>query len=164
MGIRTKLNPMGGENKKIFTRPNLNSDGTMGGDYFAVIASSVYSNAYLAYRAVDSDTSTNTYWRPKSSASSCYYAFYNPKALKVTKLILTFTSSTQTRYFSRILASILSYDYIPDFSTEISTTQSTSSNVLTLTLDNNNFYRYYTLYFSSYSVRLCDLQIEAEEQ
>lgn len=164
MGIRTKLNPMGGENKKIFIRPNLNSDGTMGEDYFAVIASSVYSSAYRAYRAVDIDTTTNTYWRPKNSGSQCYYAFYNPKALKVTKLILTFTSSAQTRYFHEIYASNFTYEYYPDFSTRISTTQSVSSNVLTLTLDNNNFYKCYTLYFSSLSVRLCDLQIEAEEQ
>ena len=93
MSLRTKLHPLGGgSNEKIFIRPNLTSDGTLGGNSFAVSAQSV-NRSYPAWQAVDNSTTTEC---RSATSGTFYYLFYNPKALKVTKLYINYASTLNT--------------------------------------------------------------------
>jgi len=72
-----------------WTRPNLTGNGVLGGDSFAVTASS-YTSREQPYMAVDNNSSS--YW--SSSGSSSTYTIYNPNKLKITQLILSTLSGT----------------------------------------------------------------------
>lgn len=66
-----------------WTQPSLTSNGTIGGDRFAVTAKSERSS-YPAYSAIND----NGYWvgTGGSTSSSTFYEFYNPEPLKVTQV------------------------------------------------------------------------------
>ena len=65
-------------------QPTLTSNGTMGGDSFAVAASStVWSDGAQAWGAFNPDS----FWHADSSSTQ-WIAWYNPKPLKVTKFQL----------------------------------------------------------------------------
>lgn len=78
-----------------WTRPNLTTNGTLGGDAFAVASSGYEASAahsgdiWLAF-----DASASTYWR--GNAKSGWLIFYNPMPLNVTKLIWDFFWSAPT--------------------------------------------------------------------
>lgn len=63
-----------------WAQPTLTANGTVGGDSFAVEATTS-SSSYPAYKAFDN---TNGYWI--ANTVSAYTTFYNPKPLKVTNL------------------------------------------------------------------------------
>lgn len=63
-----------------WAQPVLSANGTVGGDSFAVEATTS-SSSYPAYKAFDN---TNGYWIAQTV--SAYITFYNPKPLKVTNL------------------------------------------------------------------------------
>ena len=69
-----------------WTRPNLTTDGTLGGDSFAVAADTTWSG-YPIYQAVDGDDSTR--WLAAKNSTNSSFIFYNPKPLKVTKINVT---------------------------------------------------------------------------
>ena len=156
MVLRTKFNSMGLPNEKDidFVRPNLTANGTMGGNAFAVSASSANSS-YPAYQAVDSSTSTQ--WRP-TSTGSYYYYFYNPKALNVSKVILTF-SGTNYRAGSVTIAG--SNDN-STWETITSSYSGTTTGTLTTT-NNKKYYKYHRLYLTTYSstMRVTNIAITA---
>lgn len=68
----------------LFVRPNLNSDGTLGGSSFAVWVSSTQSAQY-GYMAVDGNTSNRWYSNFNNTGT---LIFYNPVPLKVSRLII----------------------------------------------------------------------------
>ena len=144
-----------------FVRPNLTADGTLGGNSFAVkdVGAGTSTTTY-AWRAVD-NPSDYTYWNgtmPSSGVKT--YVFYNPDALKVSKLKYSYYSTTYQPTSVSIQASndnltweniTSTYDFDASDYTYVST------------LTNNKFYKYYKLLFTpSYSyIRVSDLQITA---
>lgn len=69
-----------------FTRPNLTSNGEIGGSSFAVTAT---NNEADAYKAVDS--STSTYWEGPSMSE---YLIYNPNPLCIYAFTIRYTTSS----------------------------------------------------------------------
>ena len=67
---------------ETFTRPNLTSDGVLGGGSFAVKTNG-YVSGYQAYKAVDGNNSTG--WECSNYATDAYI-FYNPIPLKLTSI------------------------------------------------------------------------------
>ena len=136
MSLRTKLHPMGGDLKEKFIRPNLTSNGTLGGNSFAVAATpNLSSNP--AYYAVDSNA--NTHW--VGSGTTILYIFYNPTALNVTEIILTCTSATHSPASVVVTGSNNNSSY-----TNISSSVSgTGTATITITLSNAAYYKYYRL-------------------
>lgn len=78
-----------------WTRPNLTSNGTLGGSSFAVNASGYYSSYYV-WKAVDSDNSSM--WDIQTSGA--WYTFYNPTALKVSSITMTQFSGSDYKHWS----------------------------------------------------------------
>lgn len=74
-----------------FERPNLTSNEELGGDSFAVWASSSLSSSTQAFHAVDENT-TSTYWWNNEDKSQ--YVLYNPQALKISNFNITFRSNS----------------------------------------------------------------------
>lgn len=63
----------------IFVQPVLISNGTLGGETFAVASSSIYNSSYPAWKAMDSDS--NSYWHSANASSGTWYTFYNPSPI-----------------------------------------------------------------------------------
>ena len=69
-----------------WTQPILSSDGTMGGDLFAVNSSSILRAGREAYKAFDGDTSTiDDNWH-SSQGHPSWIEWYNPNPLKITRI------------------------------------------------------------------------------
>ena len=71
-----------------WTQPVLTANGTLGGDSFAVDASSYYSGSpeMPAWKAMDGTGSSSAYSRWQSTANPSWYVFYNPVPLKITNI------------------------------------------------------------------------------
>ena len=141
-----------------WTRPNLTTDGTLGGSSFAVkdVEAGTSTSSY-AWRAVDK--STATYWRgdyPSSGGKT--YIFYNPDALRVTEIVYNYYSYTYS-------ASAIVIQGSNDNSNweDITSTYSGSDVTSTSTLTNDRYYKYYKLTFTSRSnkVRVSNMAITA---
>lgn len=129
-----------------FTRPNLSSNGTLGGSKFAVAASGNNSTNY-AYKAVNGDNST--YWSSAAigSGGSAWFTFYNPSALKVTKLNITNTSICKIKAYSVLASSDNS-----NWTTLTSGTNSNSTGGSTWSISlssNTRYYKYYKINVTS---------------
>lgn len=147
-----------------FVRPNLTSNGTMGGTSFAVSVSSVVSTAdnRQAYRAVDGSTSTSYYWQPLTTDATPTYTFYNPSLLKVTELGFRWTSSTY-----RATQVVLSGSKDGSTWTTIGTYALAASNIASASVDGTNGYNYFRMVFTkngTYTPRLVELTITATEK
>lgn len=70
--------------ESAFTQPALSANGTMGGNSFAVEASSEYTTSTQAWKAFDNDITSGNAW--ESSTGTPWLTFYNPQALRVTNL------------------------------------------------------------------------------
>ena len=138
-----------------FVRPNLSSNGTLGGNAFAVTANASPPNAYKAV-----DGSASTVWSAYSSAT---YTFYNPTPLNVTKVLIKCYDRNRSISSATIQGSNDNSSW-----TTISSSYSLNSNtyVGTLTLNNNAFYKYYILSLTPYNstIYLSELEIEAKER
>ena len=138
-----------------WARPNLTADGTLGGNSFAVYSPTRYSNPYKAV-----DNSASTYWGYWAASGNQTYIFYNPDALKVSKLAYTY-SSTNYR------ATSVSIEGSNDNSNwaDITSTYSGSNATYTSTLTNDKYYKYYKLTFTPYSsydnIEVSDMAITA---
>ena len=138
-----------------WTRPNLTEDGTLGESSTAVSATR-YSSQY-AYYAMDS--STSTYWRP-SSTGTVTYTLYNPKKLKITNTVFTFSSTIYRASSVTIQGS--------NDNTNWEDITSSYSGTTTGTLDmlsNTRGYKYYKFSLVTYSsaIRLTDMTFTAQE-
>ena len=129
-----------------FVRPDLVENGTMGGNAFAVDASSEYLS-YYAWKAVD-DSST-TYWRGATSSSEHSYTFYNPNALRVSQLTIVFYSTSASYQAGAI---VISGSNDGSAWTEIMTDPKPESGIgtRTITVNASSFYKYYKMELSRY--------------
>ena len=130
--------------EQTFVRPNLSSDGTLGGSSFAVYATGSYSGVY-PYQAVDGDTSTN--WRTTTQGD--YFVFYNPDPLKVTQIVLN--QYTATSSFWAYTGSVYGSDDNANWTLITSWNQTTETVTIDMTT-NNNYYKYYKLVPATYKV------------
>lgn len=154
MSLRTKLHPMGGDSsEKVFIRPNLTSNGTLGGNSFAVSASYAMSN-YPAYYAVDSNASS--FWG--TSASTNTFIFYNPTALNVTKIVLKCGNG-----YSIASVTVAGSNNNSSYTNITSSASGTGTTTVTVTLSNTAYYKYYRLQLarSSSQIRVYDIAITA---
>lgn len=142
-----------------FTRPNLNGNGTMGGNTFAVSATA-YSSTYAAWKAVDSNS--GTYWRSSSSGDNVFYSFYNPKELKVTQINFTFIHGYNSTNIS--LQGSNDNSNWQDLSTTYSVND--TKGILTVQLQNNESYKYYrmTILRSTTYIAVYNITITATEK
>ena len=141
-----------------FSRPNLTENGTLGGDSFAVKASSETSATYAAYKAVD-DNSTNTQWRTSASGSPTY-TFYNPNKLRLGSLDFQWNSATYRATNVVVEASNDNTNWTSLGSYALSNATST-----TATISDTNWYKYFRLTFTrngSYGVYMRNLTINAD--
>jgi len=125
---------------RTFERPNLTANGVLGGENFAVTASSE-SNAY---RAVDSLTSSS--WAGTVSNIGCWYTIYNPKALLINSITFTFYGFWGIVYGITDLTVCGSHDN--ENWDELETFSVTPSEVCNITMSNKNWYKYYRFYFT----------------
>ena len=132
-----------------WTQPILTANGTIGGNSFAVSASSEYSASYQAYKAFDGSTSTE--WVTLGNSSPAYIEFYNPKALNVTLLTLTTRSeSTETFTAGTIYGSNdnSTWDILKTYTNSATSASSTWTIDLS---DNTAYYKYYKIEGTTFS-------------
>lgn len=91
MAIPCYLNPLGSQIKfeRPWVQPVLSSNGTIGGDSFAVIGSSNYSGGYWA--AFDNNPAT--IWHSNGGMPQ-WMVMYNPEPLRLKKFIITTSNSS----------------------------------------------------------------------
>ena len=116
-----------------FVRPNLSSNGTPGGEFFAV--KHIYDDSDTeVYKAFDGNDST--YWG--LSGNYMYLGFYNPQPIMVSRIVLKCTNSSYVP--TRIIAM---FDGNDDFwGTQISATYSINGNEMTIVPQTTEFYKY----------------------
>lgn len=125
-----------------FVRPNLTSNGTLGGDSFAV-ASPYGIGATYPYYVVDSNTSTNNYWwvsLPKNDYAE--FTFYNPKPLKVESLIISYQSNSTTWQASTI---VVQGSNDNEKWEDLATTDYVSGISRTIPVNSNKYFKYHRL-------------------
>lgn len=69
----------------VWNRPNLSSDGTVGGSSFACYADSEYSS-YYAYKAFDGNITNAGSWISTNTTYPHYLVFYSPTPIKISNL------------------------------------------------------------------------------
>lgn len=155
---------------KTFEQPILTSNGTMGGNSFAVAGSSYYANSdtYNAWRAFNGVTDVQTdIWACENNSESAYFDFYNPKPIKVKTLtILNRYSGT----VGAITAGSVqgsnngsTWETIKSFTNDIVTANTSWEIDLTT---NTKFYRYYRINCTAFTGTYCcinQLYIDADE-
>lgn len=140
-------------------RPNLTSNGTLGGNSFAVAADGAGASAYYAV-----DGNSTTYAQVPRSG---FFTFYNPTPLKVTRLDFTFLSADTSfkqgnTNFVQGSNNNSSWSIIPISTYPVGQTSSTYA-----IFNNNSYYKYYRILAYSNSpsgLYLKELGITAEEQ
>ena len=147
-----------------WTRPNLTDNGTLGGNSFAVDAS---EESYSAYRAVDGSSDRAWYGigmlendRFPLNIEFQDYTFYNPSALRVSKLALSWNSwnSNPANYIGyNIYASNDNTNWI-----NINSQLEIGGSIAIVTLTNSDFYKYYKIGFyrsADVSDRSCKINL-----
>jgi len=139
-----------------FSRPNLSSNGTMGGNSFAVSCDSSVSG-YSAYYAVDGNT--DYLWMVNNTNSICKYTFYNPLPLKVSQIVNYYTSTTYSASNFIIEGSNDNQKW-----TEIGTYTVTKTLTQTIPVNSTRFYKYHRITYKNSTIRLKDLGITATQK
>ena len=135
---------------KTFTRPNLTSNGTMGGSSAACAVSSGAGTrtGYEPFRAFDSDTSS--YWIDSSGSLSSSHAvwitFYNPIPVKLTKVVIKHYSGS---YWTCKSGYIQGSNDNSSWTNLANLPNSASTQTITVNLTNDNHYKYYRFYATS---------------
>lgn len=134
-----------------FTRPNLTANGTMGGNAFAVQS----GTSTTAYNAVDSSSSS---YATVNSGSGYTYIFYNPDALKVSGLGITFRANTYSATAVTVEGSNDNSNW-----TSIATWSGSAGTYADCTVNSSTYYKYHKLTLTPYgtSIRISDLAITA---
>lgn len=139
-----------------FVRPNLTSNGALGGDSFAAADEGMLGSYYAAYHALNGVSSDFTW----TSSDSSSITFYNPKALKVSKLIVTYSQNSTTYQAKKIVVqgsndnenwtNLAEIGYESGISREIE-------------VNSTKAYKYHKLIFDVYSIyiRVSDINITA---
>ena len=133
-----------------WVQPVLSSNGTLGGNSFAVSADSVYSSTYETYLAFDNSDSTQ--WLTQAPASITFptaLILYNPVALKCSKLTMT-NRLTYNSIFTggNVYGSDdnSTWNLITAFTNNVTTAGAQWEINLS---SNNNFCKYYKIEFTS---------------
>ena len=136
-----------GSTEVAWTQPVLTSNGTLGGDSFAVYASNSYNGTtYPIYKSFDGDSSTIWY----DSSVPVDVIFYNPKPLKVTNIQCQ--NRTDANNYAFTAGTVygsndnITYTQIDTFTNSDTTQGSTWDIDLS---GNTNAYLYYKISFSS---------------
>ena len=148
-------------NSNVFVQPVLTSNGTLGGNSFAVQSSSDWSESYPAWYAVDGSTST---WWASSGNSSSDFIFYNPIPLNVTQLSWSSSPTYPNEYTTG--GSILGSNDGTTWTTIMSYTNSTPNTIISLS-SNTNYYKYYKISSTGYQesdFSITDLVITATSE
>lgn len=129
-----------------FVQPALSSNGTIGGDSFAVSGTTKYDTGYELWHLFDNDSST-VY---ASNGLPANIVFYNPIAIKITSLTITNGTTTYIRAFKNwvVYGSNDNNTYTQLTSGTNSTTSTNTSWTINLNA-NTNYYKYYKIYISS---------------
>lgn len=123
-----------------FTRPNLSSNGTMGGSSFACSASTENSQ-YPAWKAFEGITTTTSSWIP-TTTNTGILNFYNPQALKITSLTIQFYGGTRIAKTGTIDGS----NNGSSWTTIKSWDNTNKDTTYTINMSNNtNYYKYYRI-------------------
>lgn len=130
-----------------WSRPNLSANGTLGGTSFAVEASSEGSTAHAAWYAFDgTSNSDSNRWGSKQGISAAntgaYLIFYNPTAIKVSKLEW-YNYTTQYTHYPKTLTL---YGSNSNGSwTQIAEGSGSAQPIATLNANSTTFYKYHKL-------------------
>ena len=131
-----------------WTQPILTANGTMGGDSFAVSASSEFDSNYQAYMAFDNSSSSQ--WASSGSSTPCYIEFYNPIPLRVTELTITNRNDNETFITGAVYGSNDNNIWIE--LTTFANSNTTAFGIWSIDLSSNtNFYEYYRINGTSFS-------------
>lgn len=122
-----------------FEQPVLTASGTMGGDTPACAASST-EGSYYAWNAFDGNDTT--YWGSSSADLPDWLCFYNPQALLVTSVDLTFTSEVYSAGMIQGSNDNEAWDDIGSFSDNTSQT-------LNVPCTTSSSYKYIRVYFTA---------------
>lgn len=139
-----------------FTRPNLTSNGVLGGEDFAVVGTN--SAGSQPYQAMDG---TSSYWwasAPSSANDTDIFTFYNPKPIKLESLNINYWSSSTT-----YVASKITVEGSNDNSNweELTSVGYVAGQTRNIEVNSNKFYKYHRILFVEYSVylRITDIEI-----
>ena len=138
-----------------WTQPTLSSNGTLGGDSFAVATSDNSNTAYYAINGTGSGWINNNV--------NSYYIFYNPIPLCVTQI----TFSGLYAYMSIYIKSFDLYGSNDNNSwTLIQSFSGGTEAAKTYIVNNSNSYKYYKIMATdiNYYAAIVDLYITADEQ
>lgn len=132
-----------------WAQPKLTANGTMGGNSFAVQASTSESS-YPAYKAFDGNTAATARWGATSSSVPQWIHWYNPTPLKITKI----TVRNRPDYSDHITAGRVEGSHDGLTWTTIKTftnSNGTLGGTWSIDLSNNKtFYKYYSIYITGY--------------
>jgi len=144
---------------KNFEQPNLTENGVLGKDSFAVSEEGMLGSSYSAYHAFDGISSNYTW----ASTDPSTITFYNPKPLKVSKLVVTYSQNSTTYQAKKIIVQgsndnenwvdLAEVGYQSGISREIE-------------VNSKKAYKYHKLTFTIYSIyiRITDINITAAQK
>lgn len=140
-----------------FTRPNLSSNGTIGGDSFAVLNKDNTSDANV-YKAFDGDTST--YWQV-SNGGLVTLEFYNPVPFRIGTITASYTSSSYK--ISSFGAVFGSNDESGGWKQIAGSSYSGTNETYFFPSSGQGFYKYYyAIMFGSNTARIKEFGIEGK--
>ena len=129
-------------------QPILTANGTLGGNTFAVAASTELRagyEAFQAFRANDDDS----YWHSASQTDKLWYLiFYNPTALKVSKIDLRIYSTSYIPSGGKLQGSNNGTSWIDVCSFTNTTTINQCDQFSIEATSNTTFYKYYRILFT----------------
>lgn len=129
-----------------FVTPTLSSNGTMGGDTFAVQAIAERDSNYYAYKMFDGNTSTNWCAYAAAFTGAVWFTFYNPIPLKVSTILCHGYINGTSGYNIR---SGTVYGGNDNSSwTDVCTYSGLSGANATITVNSHTYYNYYKVYIA----------------
>lgn len=131
-----------------WTRPNLSTDGTIGGSSYAVASGAIYGSNY-AYKAVDGNSST--YWYGRDTAPYSWI-FYSPTPVKITQMVLTAQASGSSGYYQAQAFQIQGSTTNSNYTTLFTHSNSSRPQTVTATLSPAAYYNYYRVYITTPAV------------
>jgi len=127
--------------EKNWTQPVLSANGTLGGNSFAVEASTTLSGN-PAWKAFDGDTSTP--WNAAANTVTGYIILYHPTGIKISEIACYRSASSSTSNYPTAGAVYRSNDN-SSWTKLCDWNNGVSNAWYTINVNSNNFYKYYRL-------------------
>lgn len=131
-----------------WSRPNLSSNGTLGGTSYAVSSGAIYGSNY-AYNAVDG--SSSTYWYGRDTVPYSWI-FYSPTPIKITQMVLTAHASGSSGYYQAQAFQIQGSTTNSNYTTLFTHSNSSRPQTVTATLSPAGYYNYYRVYITTAAI------------